>query len=155
MKTKKLLALFGLCALIFSACSGSVKDIEVTSFNIISATPRGINELYATIELGIKNPIMAFTVQNVEGTIKIDGNPCIVLTSDQLLVDGNTEKAYLVPVKGRLSNDFNPWQLLDLLNEKDFSKLTVDATAKVALRSGIGKNIVVKDMPLDKLLKKE
>lgn len=98
---------------------------------------------------------MAFTVQNVEGTIKIDGNPCIVLTSDQLLVDGNTEKAYLVPVKGRLSNDFNPWQLLDLLNEKDFSKLTVDATAKVALRSGIGKNIVVKDMPLDKLLKKE
>lgn len=152
---KKLIIALCISASLLCGCSNSFDDINVTHFDIISVTPRGINELYAMIELGIKNPMMSFTLQDLEGTIKMDGQPCIRLGADQLIIDGNSDKVYAIPVKGKLSDDFNPWQLLELMQDQDFSRMTVDATAKVSLRSGIGKNIVIKDMPLEKLLKQE
>ncbi len=155
MDMKKLLIILSACITLFAGCSGSINDIEVTGFNIISVTPRGVSELYATVELGIRNPIIAFTLQNMEGTINMDGQPCIRITADQLMVDGKSDKVYVIPVKGKLMEGFNPWQLLSVLKDNDFSKLTVDASARVSLKSGIGKDIAVKDMSLEKLLKKE
>lgn len=152
---KKLITILAVCLTLFAGCSGSVKDIAVTSFNIISVTPRGFNEIYATVELGIHNPIVQFTAQDIQGTIKMDGAPCIRLEADQLIVDGNSDKKYLIPVKGKLAEDFNPWQFAELLTDKDFSKMTVDASAKISLRTGIGKNFVVKDLSLEKLLSSE
>ena len=152
---KKLLIILSVCITLLAGCGGSVNDIEVTTFNIISVTPRGATELYATIELGIRNPIMAFTLQDMEGTIKMDGQPCIRFTADQLMVDGKSDKVYVIPVKGKLMDEFNPWQLLSVLKDNDFSKMTVDASARVSLKPGVGKNIAFKDMSLEKLLKKE
>ncbi|MCQ2181603.1 MAG: hypothetical protein MJY50_06075 [Bacteroidales bacterium] len=150
---KKLLTILCVCTALLSSCSGGVKDIRLTSFDIISVTPRGLNELYAMVELGIHNPMVAFTLEDARGVIKMEGQPCIVLSADQLLVDGNKDKVYVLPVKGRFDETFNPWQLLSLLKDKDFSRFTVDVSAKVSLRSGIGKDIVINDMPLDKLLR--
>lgn len=152
---KKLLTILCVCTALLASCSGGIKDIKVTSFNLISVTPRGVSDLYAMVELGVRNPVVAFTVTEADGVIKLDGQPCIRLSADQLLVDGNSDKVYVLPVKGKLDSEFNPWQLLALLKEQDFSRLTVDATAKVSLRSGIGKDIVITDMPLSKLLKKD
>ena len=152
---KKLLRILSACITLFVGCSETVNDIEITYFNVISITPRGASELYATIELGIRNPIVAFTLQDMEGTIKMDGQPCIRLTADQLIVDGKSDKVYVIPVKGKLMDGFNPWQLLEILQNYDFSKLTVDISARVSLKSGVGKNIAVKDLALEKLLKKE
>lgn len=110
--------------------------------------------MYATVELGIRNPMMAFTLQDMEGTIKMDGQPCIRLTADQLIVDGKSDKVYVIPVKGKLMDGFNPWQLLDVLKDYDFSKLTVDVSARVSLKSGVGKDVAIKDVSLEKLLMK-
>lgn len=151
---KKLLLILSVCITLFAGCGSSVNDIEVTTFNIISITPRGATELYATVELGIRNPMMAFTLQDMEGTIKMDGQPCIRLTADQLIVDGKSDKVYVIPVKGKLMDGFNPWQLLDVLKDYDFSKLTVDVSARVSLKSGVGKDVAIKDVSLEKLLMK-
>ena len=152
---KKLIIILSACITLFAGCSASINDIAVTNFNIISVTPRGTNELYATIELGIRNPVIAFTLQDMEGTLKMDGQPCIRITADQLRVDGQSDRVYVIPVKGKLIDGFNPWQLLSVLKDNDFSKFTVDVSARVSLKSGIGKDIAIKDVSLEKLLKKE
>ena len=152
---KKLIIILSACITLFAGCSASINDIAVTNFNIISVTPRGTNELYATIELGIRNPVIAFTLQDMEGTLKVDGQPCIRITADQLMVDGQSDRVYVIPVKGKLIDGFNPWQLLSVLKDNDFSKFTVDVSARVSLKSGIGKDIAIKDVSLEKLLKKE
>lgn len=149
---KKLAAILMACTLVLTGCSNSFKDIKVTSFDIVSITPRGLSELAATVEVGINNPTIPFTVRDILGTIKLDGNPCLDITADQVLVDGNREKIYSVPLRARLCEGFNPFSLLTMLQNQDLSRFTVDISAKVELRSGIGKTFELKDISMDKLV---
>lgn len=144
-------------ALLMCGCSGhGIKDIKVTSVKIVSVSPRGLNGLDALLELGIHNPAMSFEVTDVTGVAKMDGQECLVVTADQLIVSGKTDKVYSVPLKGSLSEGFNPFQLLNIVGgSMDMSKITVSVKAKVALRGGIGKNIELKDIPLSSLISKE
>lgn len=149
---KKLATILLACSLILTGCSKSFKDIKVTSFNVLSITPRGLTELIATVEVGVDNPILAFTVKDIHGGIRMDGNPCIEITSDYVMIDGSCEKTYTIPVRAKLSEEFNPFQLLTMLQNRDLSRFTVDVNAKVLLRSGIGKTFELKDIPMDKLI---
>lgn len=153
MKRKlNILALALLCVL--CGCSKSYKDIKLTSFEIISIMPRGLDAVDAVVDVGLDNPIMGFEVFNALGTIKINGQECLSVVADQLVVEGHSEKVYRVPLHGTLAPGFNPLGLLSLVKDMDMSQVTVDAKARVGLRGGIGKEIDMKDIKLDKLLKK-
>lgn len=149
---KKLFAIMMVCALMFTGCGKSVKDIKVTSFDIVSITPRGLSELAATIELGVNNPIISFTVRDALGTIKLDGTPCLDISADQIIIDADCEKIYSIPLRAKLCQGFNPFSLLTLFQNQDLSRFTVDVGAKIQLRSGVGKTFELKDIPLDKLV---
>ena len=71
------------------------------------------------------------------------------------MVEGHSEKQYDIPVKGRLADGFNPFQLLKLLsNEADIEDMTLSISARPALRGGVGKVVEINDMPLKKLIDK-
>jgi len=149
---KKLVAILMACTLVLTGCNNSFKNIKVTSFEIVSITPRGLSELAATVDIGINNPAISFNVRDIFGTINLDGNPCLDITTGQVLVDGNKEKIYSIPLRARLCEGFNPLSLLTMLQNQDLNRFTVDISAKVELRSGIGKTFELKGVPMDKLV---
>ena len=147
---KRLVTILFFCALILSGCSKTYKDIKVTSFEVISITPKGLNQVDAVVDVGIYNPILGFEVTNVLGTLKMDGDPCVNISSDQLMIAGKTEQIYRIPLHGELVPGFNPLSLLKVAQTMDFSNFTADVTGKVAVK-GVGKNIELKDLKIGEL----
>lgn len=156
MKKHVLLFVCALAALLMCQGCNKVKELKVTSFEIVSITPSGTSELDATVRLGLHNPLVSFEVTDVIGTLKMEGKPCLHLTADQLIVAGNSDKVYTIPVRGTIAEGFNPFQLLNLINgaSLDFDKLTVDVNGKIALRGGVGKKLELKDIRISDYMKK-
>lgn len=152
MKRLKAILLLAL-SLLIAGCSGnSFKDIKVKDFDIVSAQPVGLSAIDATVKVTVKNPTIGFVLDNTVGTIKIEGEPCLVLTAPRVMIDGKCEKTYEIPVHGRLGDSFNPFQLVDILQKKDFSHCTLDVVTDASLKSGIGKKLEYKDLPLSQFL---
>lgn len=157
MKKQVLLFVCTLAALLMSVGCNKVKELGVTSFEIVSITPSGTSELDATVRVGIHNPLVAFEATDVIGTLKLNGKPCLHLTADQLIVAGNCDKVYTIPVRGTIAEGFNPFELLNLINGTSlaFDKLTVDVNGKLALRGGVGKKLELKDIRISDYMKKD
>lgn len=151
---KRVIAILCFCILILSGCSKSYKDIKVTSFEVISITPKGLNQVDALVDVGIYNPIVGFEVTDVLGVLKMEGDPCVRISTDQLTISGKTEKVYRIPLHGELEPGFNPLSLLKVVQTMDFSSFTADVNGKVSLRGGIGKTISMTNLKLGELEKK-
>ncbi|MCQ2182349.1 MAG: hypothetical protein MJY89_02970 [Bacteroidales bacterium] len=148
-----LLAIVASALSLLTSCS-KTKDIKITSFEIVSVTPRGMNGLDALVKIGINNPSVAFELTDLVGTLKLEGVPCLSITADQLIVSGKTVKTYSVPLQGQMSEGFNPFQLLRIINgySLDFDKLTVDVQGKASLRGGFGKKLEINDLKIGEYL---
>lgn len=146
-----------LLALLLSGCKGkSIKDISVTSVRLVSIVPEGLTGLSALVEVGIHNPTVGFELFDIEGLARYQGQDAFSAKADQLVVSGNTDKLYRIPVQGQIAEGFNPFQLLKLFgSESTFDDVTFTVRGKVALRGGVGKNIEIKDIPLSQFFNKE
>ena len=114
------IARFFIClcaALMLCACAKTYKDIKVTSFDLVSVNPRGLTKVDALIELGLDNPIVGFEVFDACGVVKLDGEPALTITADQLVVAGRDSRGYRIPLRGELAPGFNPLGLLSLVQE--------------------------------------
>ena len=140
------------CVLALTGCSKTYKDIKITSFEVISITPKGLNQVDALVDVGIYNPIVGFEVTDVLGVLKMDGQRCVNITADQLMISGKSEKIYRIPLHGELEPGFNPLSLLKVAQTMDFSGFTADVNGKVSMRGGIGKNIAMTDLKLGELV---
>lgn len=141
-----------LAVFMLSGCAKSYKDIKVTGFSLVSISPRGLSGVDALVDVGIDNPSVGFEVFDLKCLVKMDGEPFVTLTSDQLVILGKTSKTYSIPLKGYLADGFNPFQLLGLLKDMDISRFKADVSARVNLRGGVGKEIKFKDLPLEGLI---
>lgn len=157
MKKHVLLFICALAALLTIQGCNKVKELAVTSFEIVSIAPSGISALDATVRVGIHNPLVAFEATDVIGTLKLDGKPCLYLSADQLIVSGNCDKVYTIPVRGNIAEGFNPFELLNLINGTSLAldKLSVDVNGKLALRGGVGKKLELKDIRISDYMKKD
>lgn len=155
MRTLRVLLLLVL-ALALTGCKGKgIKDIKVNSARIVSVTPEGLNGLTALVEVDVHNPTVSFELTNISGLARYKGQDALLVTADQLIVAGHTDKKYRIPVQGEIVEGFNPLQLVRLVSsESSFDDVTLTIKGKVALRGGIGKNIELKDIPLSSLMKK-
>ena len=145
-----------LLSLLLAGCKGEgIKDISVTSARIVSIVPEGLTGLAALVEVEIHNPSVAFEVTDLHGLAKYCGEDAFTADADQLIVAGHTDKVYRIPVRGKIADGFNPFQLLRLIgNEAAYDDVTFTVQGRVSLRGGIGKNIELKDIPLSSILKK-
>lgn len=142
-------------SLLLTACSNRLKEIELTSVDLLSVSPKGLSGISAQLELGIHNPAMAFEISDLGAILRFKSEPALLISAEPLVVEGRCDKLYIVPLDGRLAEGFNPFKLLQLLGgEVDMSDLSLDVKAKVALRNGLGKDIEYKDIALDTLLEK-
>lgn len=155
---KKLYILFA-CALaalsVMTSCS-KMEDIRITSFEIVSVTPRGLNGLDVLVKIGIDNPAVEFEVSDLAGTLRLEGMPCLSISADPLTVSGKSVKTYSVPLRGQLADGFNPFQLLRIINgySLDYDKLTLDIEGKASLPGGLGKKLEFNDIKIGEHLVK-
>lgn len=151
---KRLLLILAIILPVAVSCN-KVKDITVTSVQLVSLSPHGMSELDAIVRVGIHNPTVGFEITNLSGLVKIKGQEALLMSSDQLMVSGHADKIYNIPVHGAICEGFNPFQLLNFLNSStSVDDVTVDVQARVAMRGGIGKKLDYKDIRIGQYLKK-
>ena len=148
------LILLALSALLLTSCGKSLKDIEVTSCKVTSISPKGLSAFDATVDLGVNNPSVQLTLTRMNATVKMDGAPCLYLTADDVTLEPRSEQVYILSIHGLLDGNFNPFALLALLDSPDMDPMTIDVSCHASIKSGLGKDLIYKDIPLKELLGK-
>lgn len=140
MRIKEILLI--LAALIVAAgCSKTYKDINVTSFELVSVSPYGQREGTALVKVGLDNPIAAFELLGASATLKVGDAPCATISTDQLMVSAKCVREYLVPVRVEIPEGANLFELLNMLKASDAPLISMDVSGKVAMRGGMGVNV--------------
>jgi hypothetical protein len=84
--------------------------------------------------LGIDNPSISFTAQDVEGVVKYYGREMARFTAGQLPVQARSMQVYELPCTAALSEKVSILDLLALGAKRSMEGMTVD----VKLRIGLG-----------------
>ena len=148
------LVAFVACA-VLSGCSGlsKVKDIKVTSCGLESYALKGLRSVDAVLAVGIDNPTFAFTVMDVSGTVKYNGEDFATYTADTVNVEKKCSKVYDLPCSATLSDGVSLKQLMRIAGKSGLEGFTTDVTATVRLKSGAGKTFTFKNIDLYELTK--
>lgn len=138
---------------VLSGCSGlsKVKDIKVTSCGLESYTLKGLRSIDAVLAVGIDNPTFAFTVMDVSGTVKYNGEDFATYTADTISVDKKCTKVYDLPCTATLSDGVSLMKMMQIVKKGNLEGFTTDVTATVKLKSGAGTTLRFKDIDLSKM----
>ena len=145
-KTAKIVTLLLAAALCLCSCGKSLKDIKITSYEVTSVAPRGLSAFDATIDLGVNNPSVQFSLSAISATVKMDGAPCLYLTADDVKVEAR------IILHGVLDKAFNPFSLLTLFQNPDLEPITLDLSYHGSLKGGLGKDFEYKDIKVKDLI---
>lgn len=154
MKNTVRIIIAALVAFCLCSCGKSFQDIKMTSCELVSLSPRGLSAIDATVSVGIDNPTVQVTLSQIYGLVKMNGEPCLHITADDVTLAPKTEDIYTLDLHGNIDSYFNPLQLLTLFSEPDWSVMTMDIRFRGTLKSGLGKDFEYKDIPLKDLLEK-
>lgn len=155
MKRIARILLVALAALGLCSCSNSFKDIKVTSFDIVSLTPRGLSSIDAVVAIGVDNPTVQVSLTQMSAALKMDGIPCIYATAEDATLAARSNQVYTLTLHGTLDDEFNPFQILTLLKNPDLKGVTADVHFRGTLSSGLGKTFDYKDIDLSGLINKK
>ena len=131
-----------------------VKEISVSSVKVEAISPQGLQGINVFLAVGIDNPAMQISLENISGALKHSGRVLGRVTMDPFTVQARSAEVYHLRAFVKLGEDAT---LKDLLMLTDMAKLyecTVDVSATPRLKSGLGAPITIKDIPLTKLLEK-
>lgn len=132
---------------------GRTKDIRITSYSLVSVSPRGFRAVDAVLALGIDNPAMAFTISDLEGTVKNDGEPAATFTAEPVSITRKSSEIYEVPCHAALDSGITLADAIKLVSSKDFSPYTVDVSFQVKTKSGISKVMKYNDLKISDLIR--
>lgn len=155
MKNLRKLSVLILCALLLAGCGvRRLQEVRVSSARIVKVLPEGIGGPAALVELGIRNPSVAFELTELTGLARYRGQDMLLLEAGPIAVAARSDEVYSVPVQGRFAEGFNPLRLVRLItgHALDYDDVTVSLRGKITLRGGIGKNIELEEVPLRTLL---
>ena len=150
----RLVALFALVVL-SAACSNKFKEIDVTSCEVASLTPKGFRSVDAVLLVGVHNPTVSFTLSDVTGNVRKDDLVIATFTGGPVTIEKKSDKEYELPCTLMLEEGLSLFKLLSLLKTMDFSGYVVDIAGVVSLSNGLKKNLEYKDIPIDSLMDRE
>jgi len=143
-------------ALVLSAAScGKLKDIRFTSYRIVSVAPTSLKSMDLTFDVGIYNPSMELGFSDLKARLYRFGHPLGTVTVEPVTILSKCEKEY--PAKAHIALDagVSPLQVMSYAADFDPAEYTVDISGKVKLKSGISKNVELKNKPLTKFMKEK
>ncbi|MFA6593248.1 MAG: hypothetical protein WCS67_07905 [Bacteroidales bacterium] len=145
-----LLVAIGLVAVLLAGCT-KIKDISVTSCEVKSVTPRGFSALKGVLMIGIDNPAFTFTISDISGVVKYNGEELVDYAGGPITVEGKCERKYELNCIASLANGVSITKLIPLLSKDNLEGVTTDLSAKVMLDNGLHKTLRFKDLPLEQL----
>ena len=115
-----------------------IRDIRLTNVGVKYIVPTSSRSLDAVLLLGIDNPSISFTAQDVSGVVKQYGRELGKFTAGQLPVQGKSVQVYELPCTVALSEKVSLLDLLAIAAHRSMQGLTADVKLRVSLKGGKG-----------------
>ena len=152
MKTVRKIGLFLALLLTLVAVSGcavtKIREIRMTSVGVKYIVPTSSRSMDAVLLLGIDNPSISFTAQDVTGVVKQDGREIAHFTAGQLPVQGKSMQVYELPCTASLVDRVSLLDLLAIAARRSMDGMTADVKLRVSLRGGKGTTLTFNDLDL-------
>ena len=144
-----LLALFVATLLAVSGCGVSkIRQIRVTSVGVKYVVPTSSRSVDGVLLLGIDNPSISFTAQDVQGVVKSYGRELARFTAGELPVQARSVQVYELPCTAALSEKVSLLDLLAFASKRSMEGMTVDVKLRVSLGHGKGTTLTFNDIDL-------
>ena len=137
---------------VLAAVSGcdvaKIKDLSVTSVGVKYLVPTSSRSMDAVLLLGLDNPSISFTVQDVSGVVKHYDRELARFTAGELPVQARSAQVYELPCTAVLSDKVSLLDLLAIGARRSLEGMTADVQLRVSLRGGKGKILTFNDLDL-------
>lgn len=148
---KFLLVMLSVMVLTFSGCK-KIKDITVTSVAVEAISPQGLKGLNVYLAVGIDNPAMQISLEDINGALKHSGKVIGRVAMDPFVLQARSAEIYHLKAFVTLGEDATLRDLLLLTDVERLYECVVDVSATPRLKGGLGAPLKIKDIPLKKLL---
>ncbi len=115
-----------------------IRDIRLTNVGVKYIVPTSSRSLDAVLLLGIDNPSISFTAQDVSGVVKQYGRELGKFTAGQLPVQAKSVQVYELPCTVALSEKVSLLDLLAIAARRSMEGMTADVKLRVSLKGGKG-----------------
>ena len=129
-----------ICLVLFAAftvagCGVSkVKEISLSSIGIDYIVPTSTRSMDAKLLLGINNPSISFTVQEVTGTIRYKEKPIAHFNTGSVQLQGKTDQVYELPCTVTLADGASLLDVLVIASQRSLTGLKADVDIQAALK---------------------
>ena len=138
------------CSAVRKAAENRLREIKLTSFKVDRITPRGLRALDATFYVGIYNPSVKITLEDVNVRLFHRDREIGVLVLDPFTIDRREERVYLLSASAELSSAGSLLEVIGALGGGSADDFTVSVTA---LGKGAGiRREISREMPLKELI---
>lgn len=152
MKFWRKIGIGALLLAVLAAVSGcdvaKIKDLSVTSVGVKYLVPTSSRSMDAVLLLGLDNPSISFTVQDVSGVVKHYDRELARFTAGELPVQARSAQVYELPCTAVLSDKVSLLDLLAIGARRSLEGMTADVQLRVSLRGGKGKVLTFNDLDL-------
>ena len=146
-----LLVMMSAMLLALGGCK-KIKEISVTSVKVEAIAPQGLQGINVFLAVGIDNPAMQISLENIHGALKHSGKVLGRVSMDPFTVQARSAEIYHLRAFVTIGEDGTLKDLLKLTDMARLKECTIDVSATPRLKNGLGAPITLKDIPLNKLL---
>ena len=125
-----------------------IREIRLTNVGVTYIVPTSSRSLDAVLLLGIDNPSISFTAQDVSGVVKQYGRELGKFTAGELPVQAKSVQVYELPCTVALSEKVSLLDLLAIAARRSMEGMTVDVKLRVSLRGGKGTTLTFNGLDL-------
>lgn len=141
--------LLAVAAMAVSGCGVTkLKDLKVTSVGVKYLVPTSSRSMDAVLLLGLDNPSISFTVEDVRGVVKYYDREMVHFTAGELPVQERSVQVYELPCTALLAEKVSLLDLLAIAAKRSMEGMTVDVKLHVKLKSGAGTTLSFNDIDL-------
>ena len=150
MKTLKkylpliVIAIFALAA---SSCS-KIHDISITSYKITSLSLNGVKSANVTLELGVHNPTLQFSLTDNHAIIYHKGEALGMVDATDVTVPARCDGVYPVTGTATLADNTSILKVMTLARNFNAEDYTVDLYTVIVLKNGTKIKYNKKSLPL-------
>ncbi|MBR6883660.1 MAG: hypothetical protein IKN06_11945 [Bacteroidales bacterium] len=132
-----------------SGCSvAKIKDLKVTSVGVKYLVPTSSRSMDAVLLLGLDNPSITFTVDDIRGVVKYYDREMVHFTAGELPVQGKSVQVYELPCTAVLADKVSLLDLLAIAAKRSLDGMTADVKLHVKLRNGAGTTLTFNGLDL-------
>ena len=132
-----------------SGCDvAKIKDLRVTSVGVKYLVPTSSRSMDAVLLLGLDNPSISFTVQDVSGVVKHYDREIARFTAGELPVQAKSVQVYELPCTAVLSDKVSLLDLLAIAARRSMEGMTADVKLRVSLKGGKGTTLTFNGLDL-------